>query len=76
MTDFPSSNKEHYLTSLGIYEGRPMAIGGESTGNRFVETIFNDGQWKDLGNVYVGGTDKLCDYSTVTTNGYLFIFGI
>ena len=69
-------DKEHSYTSLGIYEGRPLAIGGNNNNNRYFETIFNDGLWKDLGNVYVGGTSRLYWYSTVTTNGFLYIFGM
>ena len=53
-----------------------MAIGGWDGNNRFVETLFEDGKWGELYNVYVGGTKALYLYSTVTTNGYLYIFGM
>ena len=52
-----------------------MAIGGVTTGNRYVERFSEDGNWNEIGTVNVGGTDKLYGYSTVTTNGYLYIFG-
>ena len=37
--EFPSTTKEHGLTTLGIYDGKPMAIGGYTTDNRAVESF-------------------------------------
>ena len=52
-----------------------MAIGGFNAGNRAVETVLNNGRWAELGYVYVGSWKRLFDYSTVTINDYLYIFG-
>ena len=72
---FPYSIREHQATSLGIYDGRPMAIGGVGYFNRFVETVFDDGKWSEIGRVNVGRIRELHGYSTVTIDEYLYVFG-
>ena len=70
MKDYPSSMYEHGETSLGIYDGRPMAIGDYN--HRIVETTLEDGRWDRFGSIIIGSTDGLYRYSTVTINQLLY----
>ena len=68
-----SSIYNHYVTSLGNYQNRAVAIGDNWYGHRKVEMFEND-IWSELSdfpfvNEYISG------YSVATLNEKLYIFG-
>ena len=75
--EYQNSKQGHWLASLGIYRGRPMAMGGYSIpDNRDVESTLQTGEWYPLTKVVLGNVEKgFYDYSTVTIEDYLYTFG-
>ena len=68
----PSSTYEHYATSLGRFENRPMAVG--SYPNKKLEERRN-GFWLPL-NDFPFVNRYIAYYSTVNFNKALYLFGI
>ena len=70
----PSSTYEHYLTSLGRFDNRPIAVGGYSPFlNKKVEEL-RKGVWRTLNDLpFV--EKQIYSYSMVTFNEMLYLFG-
>ena len=68
---FFSTYSPHQYSSLGVFDNKPVAIGGQKSVD--VEIFESDG-WSITGTVPVFGTSYYY-FSTVTMNGVLYTFG-
>ena len=66
----PSANHGHFRTSLGVFDGSPFAVGDFD--NKEVEH-FKDG-WTSIGQ-FPFVSEYIINYSTVTLENIVFIFG-
>ena len=67
------SNNDHYLTALGNYKNRPVAVGGISPNNKKVE-IYEDGEWVNLDD-FPFVSSSIFFYSTVSFGEECYLFG-
>ena len=74
VTNEPSSNYQHYETSLGRFRNSPMAVGHwDSTDGIRVENV-SSGKWNIL-NDFPFAVVYIRDYSTVSFNNDMLLFG-
>lgn len=71
ISDAPTSNHDHSYSSLGRFENSAIAVAGID--NLKVEE-FKNGAWRQL-NDFPFAEGKLYDYSMVTLNEALYLFG-
>jgi len=68
----PSSNYDHFATSLGSIQNVPIAVGGYYD-NKHVESL-QGGRWKIMGD-FPFVESYIWEYSFVTFHGNLYLFG-
>ena len=69
----PSSNYEHYVTSLGRLQNTPIVVGGDHPKNKKVE-VLQSGSWKELAD-FPFVDEAINSYSMVTFEDSLYLFG-
>ena len=75
VTTEPWARYDHYQTSLGRFENRPMAVGGTSPGyHRKVEELRN-GVWRTLDD-FSFVNQYIIKHSMVNFNEDLYLFGM
>ena len=70
--DEPTAIHQHYVTSLGVFDGSPFALGGYNPSNKEVEHFKT--AWRSIGQ-FPFVSSYVYSYSTVTLENILYIFG-
>ena len=69
----PSSNYEHYVTSLGRLQNTPLVVGGENPKSKKVE-VLQSASWRELAD-FPFVDESINSYSMVTFKDALYLFG-